>query len=110
MDEQIIEEEKTGFFSWLKNKFSSDDEEPEEPKYERRLLDSRIEKYLDQNFNSYVEEFRMVTQLDIEQYETRYTMLTERIVGMKDYMLTAEAKIAGMDRAVAEIKKISKKK
>jgi hypothetical protein len=106
------EEEKVGFMDRLRSIFSRKDEEKEEeaPKYKRRLLDGRIEKYLDQNMDAYIQEYGIVTGLDIESYELRYTNLTSRISGMKEYMIDSDAKISSMEKEIAEVIKASKKK
>lgn len=110
MVEEMIaaEEEKGGFMTWLKSKFHK--EEEEEPQYKRKLLDGRIEKFLDQNFNSYVQEYGIVTGLDIEAYEERYVTLTGRITNMREYMLEADASLSSMEKDIKLIKAESKKK
>ena len=109
--EVVEEEEKRGFFSWLKNKFSSDEEEEEEvPQYERKLLDGRIEKYLDQNFDSYIKEYGILDGLDLESYEVRYKKLTGRVSSMKEFVVESDAKLSHMEKELEEVKKVSKKK
>jgi hypothetical protein len=115
MEEPLIEEEqqeRKGLMSWLKGLFGKKDmdKEPEPLKYKRKLFDGRIEKYLDQNMSAYIQEYGIVTSLDLEGYENRYQQLTGRIVGMKEYQITAEARISGMERDIEEIKKASKAK
>lgn len=108
----IIEEEieRKGIMSRFFGIFGKNDneEEPEAPKYNRRLLDGRIEKYLDQNLNSYIQEYGIVTSLDLESYEMRYERITGGIASMKEYQLNAEARISGMEIEVKEIKKVAK--
>lgn len=99
--------------NWLKGIFHKKEEtedEQESPQYKRKLLDGRIEKYLDQNMDSYVQEYGIVTGLDLEGYEIRYSKLTGKIGGMKEYQLSAEARISGMERDIEEVKKASKPK
>ncbi|MFW3146447.1 MAG: hypothetical protein ACMUIE_06515 [Thermoplasmatota archaeon] len=115
MEDPMIEEEqeqKKGFMSWLKGVFrkKDPDAEPEAPKYKRKLLDGRIEKYLDQNMDSYIQEYGIVTGLDLESYEIRYGKLTGRIAGMKEYQLSAEARISALERDLEEVKKAAKPK
>jgi len=112
VEENIEEQEKKGFFSWLKSKFSSKEEEGEEkedPVYKRRLLDGRIEKYLDQNFDSYIQEYSMVTGLDLESFEVRYTELTQKITSMNEYMLQADADIGALENDINAVKEAKKK-
>ena len=114
MVEEIYEEheEKKGFFDWLRSVFKRDEEEKveEPPKYKRKLLDGRIEKYLDQNMDAYIQEYGIVTGLDIESYEIRYTNLTSRISNMKEYMIDADAQVSMMEQELALVEKASKKK
>ena len=113
MTEEMIptEESKGGFLSWLKSKFSrGEGGEEGEPQYRRKLLDGRIEKFLDQNFNSYIQEYGIVTGLDLEAYEERYAILTERIADMREYMLEADANISAMEKDMGLIKAESRKK
>ena len=113
MQEEYTEEEtgKKGFLSWIKSIFGGgkqDEEEPEPPQYRRKLLDSRIEKYLDQNLDAYIIEYGILTGLDIEGYEIRYSKLTGRISSMKEYILSADARISDMERDIQMVKKAVK--
>jgi hypothetical protein len=107
------EEEKKGFFTWLRDKFSRKEEEEqevEEPHYKRKLFDGRIEKYLDQNLDAYISEYGIVTGLDLEVYEERYVRLTKRIAGMSEYMSDADVKVSVMEKELAQVKDASSKK
>lgn len=110
MTEEIIEEEKKGFFNWLTSRFHRDEEEvPKEPEYKRRLFDGRIEKYLDQNLDSYISEYGIITALDLEAYEERYTRLTSGVKEMRDYILDSDALISGMEKELVLIENKVKK-
>jgi hypothetical protein len=114
MQEEIIEEEtgRKGFLSWIGSFFRGGKEgsevEPEPPHYKRKLLDGRIEKFLDQNMSSYIIEYGILTGLDIESYDMRYDRLTGRIASMKEFMLSADAKISDLERDVHHIQKAAK--
>jgi hypothetical protein len=113
MKEEYTEEEsgKKGFFSWIKSIFVKGKEEEvelEQPHYRRKLLDGRIEKYLDQNLNAYITEYGILTGLDIDGYEMRYTNLTGRIASMKEYVLSADARISEMERDIHLVQKAVK--
>jgi hypothetical protein len=110
MQEELIEETgKMGFLSWIKSIFGGGkdeiEEEPQPPHYKRKLLDGRIEKYLDQNLSTYITEYGILTGLDLESYEIRYDKITGRISTMKEYMLTSDARITEMERDIAAIQK-----
>ena len=106
------QEERKGFMEWLRGVFHRDEEEKveEPPKYKRKLLDGRIEKYLDQNMDAYIQEYGIVTGLDIESYEIRYTNLTSRISSMKEYMIDTDAQISSMEKEISEVEKVARKK
>lgn len=103
-DEYNEEEEKRGFFSRLFGRKKDEEEEEEAPKYSRRLFDGRIEKYLDQNLDSYITEYGIVTELDIQGYESRYDRLTGRIKSMKEFMLDSDAIIGQMEKDLMDVK------
>lgn len=111
MTDEIIEEEKKGFFNWLTSRFQGkkDEEVPVEPEYKRRLFDGRIEKYLDQNLDSYISEYGIVTALDLEAYEQRYTRLTSGVKEIRDFILDSDALITGMEKELILIEKNAKK-
>jgi len=114
MAEEYVEEEtgKKGFLAWIRSVFGGnkdeEEKEPEPPHYKRRLLDGRIEKYLDQNMSAYINEYGILTGLDLEAYEMRYGQLTGRISNMKDFMLTSDARISDMERDINLIQKAAK--
>ncbi|MGA1848639.1 MAG: hypothetical protein ACMUHB_04785 [Thermoplasmatota archaeon] len=111
MEEEYEEQGKKGFSGWFRSLFhkgENEEAEPEAPHYKRKLLDGRIEKYLDQNMNAYINEYGILTGLDLEAYETRYASLTSRISGMKEYMLNSEARISEMERDVTSIQNAAK--
>lgn len=99
-------EEKKGFFAWLGSKFKGkgDEEEVEEaPAYKRKLFDGRIEKYLDQNLDSYIKEYGIVTELDLQSYEERYGSLTDRVKSMKTFVLDSDALISQMEKELLDV-------
>jgi hypothetical protein len=111
--ENVQMEEGTSFMQRLRNLFSNKEEEQSEIEdftYSRKLLDGRIEKYLDQNMDAYIDEYRILTKLDLEVYEERYSSLTSRISGMSEFMLDVDATVSAMESELEKVKKASKKK
>ena len=114
MTEEYNEEEtgKKGFLAWVRSVFGGgrdeEEKEAEPPHYKRKLLDGRIEKYLDQNMSAYINEYGILTGLDLEAYDMRYGQLTGRISAMKDFMLTSDARISDMERDLDLIHKSQK--
>lgn len=114
MTEEFVEEEtgRKGFLTWIRSVFGRSKEEdeatPEPPHYKRKLLDGRIEKFLDQNMSAYISEYGILTGLDLEAYDMRYERITGRISAMKDFMLTSDARISDMERDIDLIHKAAK--
>ncbi len=114
--DEKVKDEKPPFFSRVKKLLSrssstnTDQEAEKEYHYKRRFLDGRIERYLDENFNNYIEEFGLVTRLDTLEYEERHDILAQRISNLKNYMQTSDAEIASLERRLEDVKKIAKKR
>jgi len=107
--EQEIEE-KPPFFSRVKKLFAKQKAQPEEAHYKRRFFDGRIERYLDENFNNYIEEFGLVTRVDTLEYEEKYDILVQRITNLKTFINTADADISSLERKLKTVKTAAKKK
>jgi hypothetical protein len=98
MAEEEMEQEKPSFMTRIKNYLSGAEKDEEEEHYQRKLLDGRIEKYLDHHADSYITEFGLVTNLDIQGYEQRYNKLTSRITGLIDFAKNADADVTNLER------------
>jgi hypothetical protein len=105
-----MEAEKPSFFERIKGYFSSSEADEENPTYERRLLDSRIEKYLDRHAESYISEFGLITSIDLERYEERYDNLTTQTGSLQEFARDADAELTNLEARVKAIKSASKKK
>lgn len=105
MAEEITLEEKTGFFDRIRMLFTNVNKE--ENAYQRRLLDRRIERFLDENFDSYIEEYGLVREIDLKKYEERYEELVERIAGLKNFVRETDAEIGNLERRLEAIKKVA---
>ncbi len=103
-------EEKPPFFARVKKLFSKEKVAPEEAHYKRRFFDGRIERYLDENFNNYIEEFGLVTRVDTLEYEEKYDILVQRITNLKTFINTADADISSLERKLKTVKAAAKKK
>lgn len=76
--------------------------------YRRRLWDSRIERYLDENFDDYIAEYNLVTKNDLLVYEQRYSAMDEKLKLLDDFTLDIDAKVTGLERRVEVIHKKKK--
>jgi len=71
--------------------------------YERNVLDRRIEKYLDQHFDEYIEEFGLVRKLDLEVYEEQMDYIVDSIRDVDDFQKDTEADLASLKRRLDKI-------
>jgi hypothetical protein len=105
-----VEAEKPSFFDRIKGYFSHEEEGEENETYERNLLDSRIEKYLDHHASQYISEFGLVTSIDIQAYEERYEDMSVRIKSLQDFARDADADVSNLEHRMEAIKNASKSK
>ena len=109
MEQQEQVQEGVPFLSRIKNMFSRESSDQEEPRYRRRFFDGRIERYLDENFNNYIDEFGLVTKLDTVIYEEKSELLGQRILGLKTFAKDADADVSSLERRLATVKKEASK-
>jgi len=104
-----MENEST--FERIKHVFSLGEREvaEEEEQYKRRLLDSRIEKYLDEHFDEYIEDYGLVTKQRLTAYEKRATGLEERLSSLTTYTRDVDAAVSDLERRVTEVEKVAPK-
>jgi len=106
-----MEAEKPSFFARIKAYLSGAEKEGEgDETYQRKLLDSRIEKYLDHHAAQYVTEFGLVTSLDLQAYDERYEDMTVRIKSLQDFARDADADVSSLENRMVAIKTASKGK
>jgi hypothetical protein len=104
-----MEKEKPSFLDRIKAYLSSSESDEEKPTYQRRLLDSRIEKYLDRNAQAYIEEFGLITSIDLKLYDERYEKLTSRVDNLLDFANESDAQVSELERRLANVKAATKK-
>lgn len=105
-----VEAEKPSFFDRIKGYFSKEQEGEENERYERNLLDNRIEKYLDHHASQYISEFGLVTSIDIQAFEERFEDMTVRIKSLQDFARDADADVSNLEHRMEAIKNASKGK
>jgi hypothetical protein len=108
MSEEEMEQEKPSFFTRIKQYLSGAEKDEEDAVYQRKLLDGRIEKYLDRHAESYITEFGLVTSLDIQAYEQRYNKLSTRVTGLLDFAKNADAEVTNLERRLKSVKAASR--
>ncbi len=106
---QDIPIEEAGFVGRIKNFFHREHEEVEAPAYRRKLLDGRIERYLDENFDDYITEYRLVTESKLNEYEARCDILEQNVDTLSGFVRDADADISALERRAATITKEGKR-
>ena len=109
IEQQEQVQESVPFLSRIKNMFSKESSDQEKPRYKRRFFDGRIERYLDENFNNYIDEFGLVTRLDTVMYEEKSELLGQRILGLKTFVKNADADVSSLERRLAAVRKEANK-
>lgn len=99
--EEVIEEEKPTFMSKLRNLFKVETEA--DTGYKRKLLDGRIERYLDENFDNYIDEYGLVREIDLRKYEERYEALVEDVSDLKEFVVSADAEVGNFEHRLRNI-------
>jgi len=103
--------ENESIFERIKGAFSRGEGEvaEEEEQYKRRLLDSRIEKYLDEHFDEYIEDYGLVTKQLLTACEKRATGIEERLSSLSTYTRDVDAAVTDLERRVTEVEKVAPK-
>lgn len=73
--------------------------------YDRKILDQRIEKYLDAHFDEYIEEFGLIRELDLELYESEVESIQEDIDEVEEFQKEAESELVSLERRLDELEK-----
>jgi len=108
---KVREMENESTFGRIKRVFSFGEGEAaeEEEEYKRRLFDSRIEKYLDEHFVEYIEDYGLVTKQRLTAYENRATGLKERLSSLTAFTRDVDAAVSDLERRVTEVEKVAPK-
>jgi len=102
MDE--MEEQKPGFFSRIKSFFHKEKTE-EEQTYKRKMMDKKIERFLDNHFESFIAEYGMVREIDLVGYDERHGTLSDKLKVLNDFVKGADAEIGSIEIRVEHLKK-----
>lgn len=76
--------------------------------YQRRILDRRIEGYLDAHFDEYISTYQIVTAIDLERLEGRYDTIEIKVSELKSFALDMDAKVSNLETRVDTLKGIAK--
>ncbi|MEA3457841.1 MAG: hypothetical protein U9R21_04095 [Candidatus Thermoplasmatota archaeon] len=103
----MVEEE--GFFDGVAEKvddfFMPDDYQLErDTGYQRKVLDRRVEGYLDAHFDEYISTYQIVTSIDLEGLDDRCEGIEVRVKDLKTFALDTDAKVSNLETRVDTIK------
>lgn len=99
------DEESSGVMSRFRGMFYDDEYELEtESGYRRRYGDRGIEKYLDSHFDEYLDDYSVVTGLDLESLEQRFNNVKVDTQMLRQFTLDADALIADLERRIVAVK------
>ena len=101
--------ENPHFWDKIKDMFHKE-EVVETPVYHRKLLDGRIERYMDENFEDYIAEYSLVTEADINASESRFEVLKVNVGALLEFSRDIDAKTTDLERRVKKIDTASKSK
>lgn len=94
--------ENSHFWDRIRDFFHKE-EVVETPVYHRKLLDGRIERFLDENFEDYIAEYNLVTEADINANEARFEVLKVNVGAMLEFSRDIDAKTTDLERRVKKI-------
>lgn len=71
--------------------------------YRRRTSDRRIEKYLDEHFEDYIEEFGLVRELELKIHEKKLDHCEEDLEEITEFQKDAQAELEDLKRKLNKI-------
>ncbi len=71
--------------------------------YRRRLTDRRIEKYLDENFEKYVENFGLVRELELKILEKKTDHCEKELSKIAEFQSDVEAELEVLNRKLEKV-------
>lgn len=95
---------KDNFLDSLKRRFERE-EVVIEPRYERTFLDKKIERFLDEKFGEYIDEFGIVTEEKLRDYDRNLQSFEKKIDELTDFIKNADPDIKNLEKRVEKFKK-----
>ena len=114
IDEEMDEETGGGLWEGFKGLFSTGseygDQDSESLRYERRLWDHRIERYLDASLPEYLEEFGVLDEIALHVREERLADLTGRTRALMGSFKALDDDIGLQEDRLSAVEKVAKRK
>ena len=108
-EEMQMQEEKPSFSQRVKG-YLFKTEQGEKETYDRKLFDSKIEKYLDHHASEYIDEYGLITSIDLKVYDERYDEISANVDGLMDFTQDADTDITNLEKRVETLKSVTKQK
>jgi polyhydroxyalkanoate synthesis regulator phasin len=107
-------EGRTGFMDDLKGLFGMGQEYEDltesEVRYQRRVFDRQIEKFLDQHFSDYVHEFGLVDEVTLDLRTEKVGVLEKRSAELVSMSRELDGKVNALEERVTALEKKRKKR
>ncbi len=82
----------------------------EDVKYERRLFDRQIEKFLDQHFSDYVREFGLVDEVTLDLRTEKVGVLERRATDLVSVAKDLDGQVRSLEQRLAGLEQGKKKR
>ncbi len=99
-----------GIGKWFSTGKEYEEMAVEEFEYERELYDTRIESYLDENFEDMVEEFGILDEVSLEVRTEKVSVLEGRTDGLLDFVGNVDKEVADLEERADKLEKLVGKK
>ncbi|HEX9709955.1 MAG TPA: hypothetical protein VGB42_08345 [Candidatus Thermoplasmatota archaeon] len=107
-------EGRTGFMDDLKGLFGMGQEHEDvtetEVRYQRRVFDRQIEKFLDKHFSDYVREFGLVDEVTLDLRTEKVGVLEKRAADLVSVAKELDGEVKALDERIATLEKARKKR
>ncbi len=107
-------EPKTGFLDDLKGLFGMgheyEDLTESEIRYQRRVFDRQIEKFLDQHFSDYIHEFGLVDEVTLDLRTEKVGVLEKRSQALVSTARELDGDVKALEERIAALEKPRKKR
>jgi len=75
-----------------------------EPTYERSFLDKKIERFLDEKFGEYIDEFGIITDEKLRNYDQNLQSFEKKVDALTEFIKNADRDIKDLEKRVEELK------